>query len=136
MSHHDPNAHKKPPGPASPRGEINGLNALPILRSWTTCGNETCAPARSPGIVRDPDQRRVLDRPSRAEAASPSEAPTVTAQLLLWGWPAILATTGIPRSTLEREIAAKRFPAPCRRIGRRPFWKPADVIRWAEGGKP
>jgi hypothetical protein len=81
--------------------------------------------------VVDPDRLRVLDPPSVASAIEPVVVPRV-----LWGWPQIVVGTGVPRSTLEREIAAGRFPSPCKRIGRRPFWKPADVIRWSEGGKP
>jgi predicted DNA-binding transcriptional regulator AlpA len=54
----------------------------------------------------------------------------------LWGWPEVLAAISIPRRTLEREIAAGRFPKPVRRVGRRPFWRPEDVRVWAEGGRP
>jgi predicted DNA-binding transcriptional regulator AlpA len=78
----------------------------------------------------DPDRLRVLDSPSLASAVEPA-----VVRRLIWGWPELLAVTGVPRSTLEREIAGKRFPAPCRRVGRRPYWRPSDVIRWAEGGK-
>ena len=53
----------------------------------------------------------------------------------LWGWPEVISATGIPRRTLEREIAAGRFPRPARRVGRRPFWRPEDVRVWAEGGR-
>jgi predicted DNA-binding transcriptional regulator AlpA len=53
---------------------------------------------------------------------------------LLWGWPEIVAATGIPRRTLEREIGAGRFPKPIKRVGKRPFWRPADVTAWAQGG--
>ena len=54
----------------------------------------------------------------------------------LWGWPEVLAAISIPRRTLEREIAAGRFPKPVRRAGRRPFWRPGDVRAWVEGGRP
>jgi predicted DNA-binding transcriptional regulator AlpA len=81
--------------------------------------------------VADPDRLRVLDPPSLASAIEPAVVPR-----LLWGWPEIPSMTGIPRSTLERLLAAGKFPKPVLRVGRRPFWKPADVIRWAEGGKP
>ncbi len=63
------------------------------------------------------------------------EAPGPAVERLLWGWREVLAATGIPRRTLEREIAAGRFPKPIRRVGRRPFFKPADIIRWSEGGR-
>jgi hypothetical protein len=53
---------------------------------------------------------------------------------LLSGWTEVIASTGIPRRTLERELSASRFPKPVRRVGRRPFWKPDDVARWAQGG--
>lgn len=52
---------------------------------------------------------------------------------LLWGWPQVLEAVPIPRRSIERELAGKRFPQPVRRVGRRPFWKPSDVRRWAEG---
>jgi predicted DNA-binding transcriptional regulator AlpA len=54
---------------------------------------------------------------------------------LLWGWAENIEATGIPRRTLEREIASGRFPKPIKRVGRRPFWRPSDVIAWAEGGR-
>jgi predicted DNA-binding transcriptional regulator AlpA len=63
------------------------------------------------------------------------EAPGPAVERLLWGWPQVLGATGIPRRTLEREIAAGRFPRPVRRVGRRPFFKPADIIHWSEGGR-
>ena len=64
------------------------------------------------------------------------EAPGPAVERLLWGWPEVLAATGIPRRTLEREIAAGRFPKPIRRVGRRRFFRPADIIRWSGGGRP
>jgi predicted DNA-binding transcriptional regulator AlpA len=74
-------------------------------------------------------------RPALAAAVPPPEAPGPEAvRRLLWGWPEVGAATGIPRRTLEREIAAGRFPNPVKRVGRRPFWRPADVISWAQGG--
>ena len=75
--------------------------------------------------------------PGRLRLAAPTDrlpkAPAV--ERLLWGWPEVLSATGICRRTLERELSAGRFPRPVLRVGRRPYWKPADVIRWAEGGK-
>jgi hypothetical protein len=74
-------------------------------------------------------------------AATPSSSahPEITElvrlrDLLLWGWPDLLSATGIPRRTLERELAAGRFPKPVLRVGRRPYWDPRDVCRWAHGG--
>jgi predicted DNA-binding transcriptional regulator AlpA len=81
--------------------------------------------------VADPDRLRVLDPPPLASAVEPASPPR-----LLWGWPEILAATGLIRRTIERELSAGRFPKPIRRVGRRPYWRPTDVIRWAEGGKP
>ena len=71
-----------------------------------------------------------------ADAIDRPEAPGPAVERLLWGWPEVLAATGIPRRTLEREIAAGRFPKPIRRVGRRPFFKPIDIIRWSGGGRP
>lgn len=70
--------------------------------------------------------RRLLTPPP----ADPAERPG----LLLWGWLDLVTALGIPRRTIERELAAGRFPQPCRRVGRRPYWRPDDVRRWAEGG--
>lgn len=54
---------------------------------------------------------------------------------LLWGWPEVIRATGIPRRTLERELSARRFPQPARRVGRRPYWKPEAVTAWTQGGE-
>jgi predicted DNA-binding transcriptional regulator AlpA len=51
---------------------------------------------------------------------------------LLWGWPEVTQATGIPKRTLQKELSAKRFPEPARRVGKRPYWLPRDVTRWAE----
>jgi predicted DNA-binding transcriptional regulator AlpA len=66
--------------------------------------------------------------------AEPLQATGPDIPRLLWGWPQILSATGVPRRTLEREIVARRFPEPVKRIGRRPFWRPSDVVAWAQGG--
>jgi predicted DNA-binding transcriptional regulator AlpA len=76
-----------------------------------------------------PDHIRVLDPPTLASAVQPTALP-----LLLWAWPHVLTTTGLLRRTVERELRAGRFPKPIMHVGRRPYWRPADVIRWA-GGK-
>jgi hypothetical protein len=54
---------------------------------------------------------------------------------LLWGWPEIISVLGIPRRTLTVELAAGRFPQPARRVGRRPYWDPEAITRWARGGR-
>jgi predicted DNA-binding transcriptional regulator AlpA len=71
-------------------------------------------------------------------APATPEATTTTPPLprLLWGWPETVAATGIARRTLERELAAGRFPKPIKRVGRRPYWHPTDVIAWAGGRWP
>jgi predicted DNA-binding transcriptional regulator AlpA len=66
-------------------------------------------------------------------ATDPPSSTGVVRQL--WGWPQIRDATGIPRRTLEREIAAGRFPKPVRYVGRRPYWRVDDVQRWIEGGR-
>lgn len=72
---------------------------------------------------------------SPASSATKRPTPSVAAPAaLLWGWPQLPPATNLPRRTLEREIAAGRFPKPIKRVGKRPFWRPADVIAWAEGG--
>jgi hypothetical protein len=70
-------------------------------------------------------------RPHLEPATAAPEAATVGR--LLWGWPEIQAATGLPRRTLERELH-RGFPRPVRRVGRRPYWKPEDVVAWAQGG--
>jgi predicted DNA-binding transcriptional regulator AlpA len=69
-------------------------------------------------------------------AHSVADSPIAPNTLLLWGWPVLISVTGISRRTLERELSAGRFPRPVRYVGRRPFWRPEDVRRWAEGGRP
>ena len=68
-----------------------------------------------------------------AEPSTPREAPPPDVPRLLWGWPEIEAATGIPRRSLEREMH-RGFPKPVRRVGRRPYWRPSEVVEWAGGG--
>jgi predicted DNA-binding transcriptional regulator AlpA len=75
-----------------------------------------------------PKSGAVNDSTSETNALAPS------IPRLLWGWPENVKATGIPRRTLERELSAGRFPKPIKRVGRRPFWRPADVAAWADGG--
>jgi len=87
-----------------------------------------------------PDPRRnatVADRgPIRlADTIDRPDAPGPAIERLLWGWREVLAATGIARRSIEREIAANRFPRPIRRVGRRPSWRPIDIVRWSEGGR-
>jgi hypothetical protein len=74
-----------------------------------------------------------MNRASATPAEPTEAAPPPDVPRLLWGWRQIEQATGIPRRTLERE-RHRGFPEPVRRVGRRPYWRPADVIRWAEGG--
>jgi predicted DNA-binding transcriptional regulator AlpA len=71
----------------------------------------------------------VADPPATLEAPVALPIPR-----LFWGWPEVISALGIPRRTLERELSARRFPAPVKRVGRRPYWRPEDVIAWAQGG--
>jgi predicted DNA-binding transcriptional regulator AlpA len=80
-----------------------------------------------------------MRRPPLPDATTASQEPGAGTPIprLLWGWPEILDAIGVPRRTVEREVAAGRFPRPIKRVGRRPFWRPADVIAWAAGsGRP
>jgi hypothetical protein len=61
----------------------------------------------------------------------PAESPVVPR--LLWGWPEVTKATGIPKRTLQKELSAGRFPKPTRPVGRRPYWDPRVITRWAEG---
>jgi len=88
----------------------------------------TPASRRKPAVYDPGPLRRADSKDGQPEAPGPA------VERLLRGWPEILAATGIPRRTLEREIAAGRFPKPIRRVGRRPFFKPIDIIRWSGGG--
>ena len=82
-----------------------------------------------------PRPRAALADPGPLRLANAIDRPEAPVLRLLWGWPEVLAATGIQRRTLEREIAAGRFPKPIRRVGRRPFFRPSDIIRWSEGGR-
>jgi len=86
-----------------------------------------------------PRHKPTLDGPGPirlAGAIDRPDAPGPAIERLLWGWPDVLAATGIARRSIEREIAANRFPRPIRRVGRRPFWRPIDIVRGSEGGRP
>lgn len=76
-----------------------------------------------PGLPVFPDAGPIIEK-SPGTAAIPR---------LLWGWPEVVTATNNPRRTLEREMAGGRFPKPVKRIGRRPFWLPSDIVAWAEG---
>jgi hypothetical protein len=76
------------------------------------------------------DRTGNLDPTAQAPA---DQAPIVPR--LLWGWPEVLTATGIPRRTLTLELAAGRFVRPVRRVGRRPYWDPEAITRWARGGR-
>jgi predicted DNA-binding transcriptional regulator AlpA len=74
-----------------------------------------------------------MTRAVRAVPATATPEAATVPRLLLWGWPEIRAATGLARRTLERELH-RGFPRPVRRVGRRPYWKPEDVVAWAQGG--
>jgi predicted DNA-binding transcriptional regulator AlpA len=82
-----------------------------------------------------PRRKRPTAEPGPLRLADPTGPRPEAPERLLWGWPEVLAATGINRRTLERELSASRFPAPIRRVGRRPYWRPADVARWAGGDR-
>ena len=63
----------------------------------------------------------------------PAPAEPQAVPRLLWSWSEVIQATGIPKRTLQKELSARRFPDPARRVGRRPYWLPKDVTRWAEG---
>lgn len=67
-------------------------------------------------------------------AATPSNPAADRPAKLLWGWPDVLAATGVGRRVLERQLAIGAFPRPVRRIGKRPYWRPDDIRKWAAGG--
>ncbi|WP_199232354.1 helix-turn-helix transcriptional regulator [Rubrivivax albus] len=45
---------------------------------------------------------------------------------------AVLARTGLGRSTIYRMIAARQFPPPVRLTGRAVGWRREDLDRWSE----
>jgi predicted DNA-binding transcriptional regulator AlpA len=48
----------------------------------------------------------------------------------------VAASLGISKRTLQRELAARRFPKPDQHIGRMPIWRIETVKAWLErGGK-
>jgi predicted DNA-binding transcriptional regulator AlpA len=46
----------------------------------------------------------------------------------------VAAAVGVSRRTLEREIAAGRFPRADARVGTMGLWKPATLKAWMDGG--
>jgi predicted DNA-binding transcriptional regulator AlpA len=99
-------------------------------------GVATRGVADTAGTVPNGTPDHFTDALPAATADSAAAGPITSNTLLLWGWPVILSVTGIPRRTLERELAAGRFPKPVRYVGRRPYWRPGDVRLWAQGGRP
>jgi hypothetical protein len=82
-------------------------------------------PRESEGVVGEVSEQ---DQPTTARAI-----PTST-ELLIWGWPEVLRAVPIKRRSLERAICAGTFPAPTLHLNKRPFWRPDEVKRWAQGG--
>jgi len=41
---------------------------------------------------------------------------------------------GVSRRTIERQLAAGRFPKPDQKMGKIPLWSLQKLRRWAEGG--
>lgn len=73
--------------------------------------------------------------PPNAQPPAVPPRPDGTPETLLWDWSTVVSRTGLARRTIERELAGGRFPEPVRRVGRRPYWKPGDIISWAEGSR-
>jgi hypothetical protein len=83
------------------------------------------------GAVGDLQQNHYTAFPSLSQALPDlSQVPIVP---LLWGWPEVLAAIPLSRRTLTRLLAADEFVKPIRHIGKRPFWLPDHIRRWAAG---
>ncbi len=67
------------------------------------------------------------------DEAEKSPRSGIDTHLLLWGWPELLEQLPMPRRTIEKAISAGSFPKPLLHVGRRPFWRPDAIRRWAEG---
>jgi hypothetical protein len=91
-------------------------------------------PEEAGGAVDGSQHNHYTPFPSVSQALpGPDQAPIVP---LLWGWPQVLTAIPASRRTLTRELAAGRMPKPVLYIGRRPYWSPDHIRRWAEGGRP
>jgi predicted DNA-binding transcriptional regulator AlpA len=85
-----------------------------------------------PRLATEGVEDQVFKLPDRNTPSSSA----ATDALLLWGWPQLLQFLPITRRSLEKLISRGHFPKPRKYVGRRPFWLPADVIEWAQGGRP
>jgi hypothetical protein len=52
---------------------------------------------------------------------------------LSYRWSELPAVLGVPRRTLERAVAAGKFPHPDRRLGRVCLWSRDTLARWLAG---
>ena len=63
-----------------------------------------------------------------------SSPTTIPPPRLAWRKAELAGVLGISERSLEREVAAGRFPRPDRKVGRMPLWADSTVRRWLEGG--
>ncbi|MGP0068624.1 MAG: helix-turn-helix transcriptional regulator [Isosphaeraceae bacterium] len=86
------------------------------------------------GAVGDPQQDHPNAPPSPVESPKLAADPVPIRDKLVWGWDDIAALTGLSRRLLQREVSARRMPAPDVTICRRALWRPETIRRWIEGG--
>jgi hypothetical protein len=113
MNRRDPRAQEKPPGPASPRGEVRDPNAPSILRTWEGRGQGPPAHDAS----RDPSNG----------SASPSRDQMSLACFDKAGLAEFLS---LSYRSLDRCAAAGLLPTPDLTIGRSPRWTYETILKW------
>lgn len=74
--------------------------------------------------------RRGPDR--RVDPARPGDPATADASPLLWSLQDVARALSVSRRTLERLVAAGRFPKADVQIGKMPRWKPQTVRNWVD----
>jgi predicted DNA-binding transcriptional regulator AlpA len=77
-------------------------------------------------ITADPTTPPAPDQDSHAAG------PVPVRDKLRWTWADVEALTGTSKRWMQREISAKRMPAPDLRCGRCAGWRPATIRAWMD----
>jgi hypothetical protein len=83
------------------------------------------------GAVGDPRQdHSTAPLPASQDREAPGPVPV--RDKLLWGWDDIVALTGLSKRLLQREVSARRMPAPDVKVCRRALYRPSTITAWLE----
>jgi len=114
-SRRNPDAHKNPPGPTSPRGENRNPDAPVRVSGWSGRGQQSHAPALSPSTSDPSTELNPVDQ---------------TAVVRCWSKKTLCEWLGISTRSWDRAAAAGLTPAADLVIGSSARWAPQTIAKW------